>query len=400
MSDVVRQFPEGFTWGTATAAHQIEGGNTNNDWWDFEHDPDSFARESSGDACDSYHRWQEDADLVASLGLDNYRFSLEWSRIEPADGEFSQAALDHYARVCEGLKERGVDPVVTFHHFTSPRWIAEDGGWAAPETADRFAAFVERAAGRLDGLMTRACTINEPNIVSFCGYALGVFPPGRTGGVQAARDVNAVFVDGHRKAVDAIRAAAPGTPVGLTLSMTEYVAVDGGEERLAKERKLMEDDFLDATGGDDFLGVQTYTRTRVGPKGALGAEEGVPKLVMGYEYWPQSLEATLRRAWEYTGGKVPLWVTENGIGTDDDAQRIRYLDEALRGVLRAVADGVDVRGYTCWSLLDNFEWSFGYVPHFGLVEVDRTTFARTPKPSAAWLAEVARTGALPQTRAI
>ena len=127
---------------------------------------------------------REDADLVASLGLDDYRFSLEWSRIEPADGEFSQAALDHYARVCEGLRERGIDPVVTFHHFTSPRWIAQAGGWAAPGTADRFAAFVERAAARLDGLVTRACTINEPNIVSFCGYALGVFPPGRTDGVM------------------------------------------------------------------------------------------------------------------------------------------------------------------------------------------------------------------------
>ena len=390
-------FPEGFTWGTATAAHQIEGGNTNNDWWHFEHTTGSGTREPSGDATDSYHRWREDADIVASLGLDNHRFSLEWSRIEPADGEFSRAALDHYARVCEGLKERGIDPVVTFHHFTTPQWLAAKGGWEEPDTADRFAAFVEKASARLDGLMSRACTINEPNIVSMMGYGVGIFPPGQTMGIPFVRAVNATLVDAHRKAVDAIRANAPGTPVGLTLSMAEYVAVDGGESRMEKERALMEDMFLDATTGDDFLGVQTYSRTRIGPKGMVGGEAGVPTLVMGYELWPQALEATLRRAWEYTGGNVPLLVTENGIGTDDDAQRIEYLQEALAGVLRALADGIDVRGYTCWSLLDNFEWAFGYVPRFGLVEVDRTTFARTPKPSAHWLAEVARTGVLPAT---
>lgn len=394
-ADLTKAFPDGFTWGTATAAHQIEGGNTNNDWWTFEHDPTSPAVESSGDATDSYHRWREDADIVASLGLDNYRFSLEWSRIEPADGEFSQAALDHYARVCEGLKERGIDPVVTFHHFTSPQWLADQGGWENPATADRFATFVEKASARLDGLMAKACTINEPNIVAMCGYGLGFFPPGRAEGMATAEAVGGVFVDAHRKAVEAVRANAPGTPVGLTVSSAEYVAVDGGEERMAEERRVMEDRYYDAVDGDDFLGIQTYSRTRVGPHGMVGAEAGVPTLIMGYEYWPQSLEATLRRAWDYTGGRVPLLVTENGIGTDDDTQRIAYLQAALEGVQRAIADGVDVRGYTCWSLLDNFEWSFGYGPHFGLVEVDRTTFARTPKPSARWLASVAANNALP-----
>lgn len=394
-SDASKTFPDGFTWGTATAAHQIEGGNTNNDWWAFEHDPSSPAAESSGDGCDSYHRWREDADIVAELGLDNYRFSLEWSRIEPADGEFSQAALDHYARVCEGLKERGIDPVVTFHHFTTPQWLAAKGGWQDPAIVERFGAFVDKAAARLDGLMSKACTINEPNVVAFVGHVLGFFPPGLMLGNDELERIDGIFVDAHRRAVDGIRAHAPGTPVGLTLSMAEWVAVDGGEARLEEERRLSEDIFLDATGGDDFLGVQTYSRNRVGPNGAVGGEEGVETLIMGYEYWPQSLEATLRRAWDYTGGSVPLLVTENGIGTDDDQQRIRYLGEALEGVLRAIADGIDVRGYTCWSLLDNFEWSFGYAPRFGIVEVDRTTFARTPKASARWLAGVAAANALP-----
>lgn len=396
-ADLTKAFPDGFTWGTATAAHQIEGGNTNNDWWTFEHDPSSPAAESSGDATDSYHRWREDADIVASLGLDNYRFSLEWSRIEPADGEFSQAALDHYARMCEGLKERGIDPVVTFHHFTSPQWLADQGGWENPATADRFATFVEKASARLDGLMAKACTINEPNIVAMCGYALGVFPPGRADGMAKVEQVGDVFIDAHRKAVDAVRANAPGTPVGISVSATEWVALEGGEERMAEERRVMEDRYFDATDGDDFLGIQTYTRTRIGPDGMVGAEEGVPTLIMGYEYWPQALEATLRRAWDYTGGRIPLLVTENGIGTDDDAQRIAYLRTALEGVLRAIGDGVEVQGYTCWSLLDNFEWMFGYGPRFGVVEVDRTTFVRTPKPSAQWLAGVAAANALPAT---
>ena len=390
-----KTFPPHFTWGTATAAHQIEGGNTNNDWWAFEHTPGSPAVESSGDATDSYHRWRDDADLVASLGFDNYRFSLEWSRIEPADGEFSQAALDHYARLCEGLRERGIDPVVTFHHFTTPQWLAAQGGWESPSTADRFAEFAGRAAQRLNGLMSSACTINEPNVVSFVGYGLGFFPPGKQLPMGEVEAINDTFVRAHRNAVDAIRTNAPGTPVGLTVSTSEWVAVDGGEARVNEERRVSEDMFFDATVGDDFLGIQTYSRQRIGPKGNVGAEAGVETLVMGYEYWPQALEATLRRAWEYTGGRIPLLVTENGIGTDDDEQRIRFVGAALEGVLRAISDGIDVRGYTYWSLLDNFEWSFGYRPRFGLTGVDRSTFTRTLKPSAHWLARVMKANALP-----
>ena len=397
-----RHFPDGFTWGTATAAHQIEGGNWNNDWWAFEHTPGSGVVEPSGDACDSWHRWADDADIVAGLGLDNYRFSVEWSRIEPEDGEWSTAALDHYARLCDGLRDRGIDPVVTFHHFTNPRWLAERGGWERPETAERFAAFCERVAAHLGpDRIARACTINEPNIVAFCGWVLGVFPPARTD-LGLSRQVGEHFVDGHRRAVDAIRAAAPGVPVGLTLSMQEWTPVgdtaeelDAAQARIDSGRSLMEDVFLAATDGDDFVGVQTYSRSRWSGQGMLGAEEGVERLIMGYEYWPQSLEATIRRAWEVTGGRVPIVVTENGIGTDDDEQRIRYTHTALEGVLACLADGIDVRGYTYWSLLDNFEWAFGYGPRFGLVDVDRTTFTRTPKPSADWFGAVARANALP-----
>ncbi|HEX6392561.1 MAG TPA: family 1 glycosylhydrolase [Acidimicrobiales bacterium] len=387
-------FPDGFRWGTATAAHQIEGGNTNNDWWRWEHTSGSGVAEPSGDACDSWHRWNEDGDIVAGLGLDHYRFSLEWSRIEPARGEWSVAALDHYRRVCDYLRERDVEPIVTFHHFTTPAWLADDGGWEKEGIVDRFAEFCHRSAAALGQSIGRACTLNEPNVVATMGYVMGMFPPGRND-PDAARDVTANMVAAHRTAVEAIRSEAPSVPVGLTLSMTDYQPAEGGEEKTANIRAAHEDVFLQAIAGDDFLGVQTYTRMLIGPNGWVGPEPGVEVLPMGYELWPQALAACLRRAWAVTGGEVPLWVTENGIGTDDDQQRIDFVAAALRGVLDVIDEGVRVDGYTYWSLLDNFEWAFGYRPHFGLVAVDRTTFERRPKPSARWFSEVARNNRLP-----
>ena len=397
-------FPDGFTWGTATAAHQIEGGNWNNDWWLFEHTPGSGTTEPSGDCCDSWNRWAEDADIVRDLGLDSYRFSLEWSRIEPEDGEWSTAALDHYARQCDGLRDRGIDPVVTFHHFTTPRWLAARGGWGTDEAVERFGAFCERAASHLGAdRIARACTINEPNVVAYYGFVEGLFPPGEKD-LGKGIDVLQRFARAHRVAVDALRSAVPSVPVGLTVALQDWVAVGDTEEELAaaqsgleRSRALMEDDLLRATNGDDFVGVQTYSRLRWGPEGMLGPEEGVDTLVMGYEYWPESLEGTIRHTWDVTGGEVPILVTENGIGTDDDEQRIRYTRSALEGVLRCLGDGIDVRGYKYWSLLDNFEWAHGYGARFGLVDVDRTTFVRSPKPSARWYGDVARANALPST---
>jgi beta-glucosidase len=241
--------------------------------------------------------------------------------------------------------------------------------------------------------MARACTINEPNIVATMGWHAGMFPPGKSD-VALARTVSARLADAHRVAVDAIRQNAPGVPVGLTLSMTDYQPAAGGHEKLESIRHHAEDVFLDAVEGDDFVGVQVYTRMLIGPDGWIGYEDGVPVLDMGYEFYPAALGNCLRRAWDYTGGSIPLLVTENGIGTTDDEQRIDYVRQALGGVLDAVADGVDVRGYTYWSLLDNFEWALGYRPRFGLVSVDRATFARTAKPSAAWLAGVAAANAV------
>jgi beta-glucosidase len=318
---------------------------------------------------------------------------VEWSRIEPAEGEFSRAALAHYRRQCEGLRERGVNPVVTFHHFTTPGWLAAQGGWEGRVAVDRFTRFCDVVARELADVMTAACTINEPNIVATMGWHAGMFPPGKTD-KELSYAVGARLVEGHRAGVHAIRNAAPGVPVGLTLSMTDYQLAPGGEGRLETIRHHAEDVFLDGTQGDDFLGVQVYTRMRIGPDGWAGYEDGVPVLDMGYEFYPQSLGNCLRRASGYTRAALPLIVTENGIGTTDDAQRIDYVRQALRGVLDVIAEGVDVRGYTYWSLLDNFEWAFGYRPRFGLVGVDRATFARSPKPSATWLASIAAANAL------
>jgi beta-glucosidase len=387
-----RRFPDRFVWGTATAAHQVEGGNWNNDWWMWEHDPESPCQEPSGDACDSWHRWPDDVRLLAEIGFNAYRFSLEWSRIEPEEGEFSRAALDHYRRMAAACLERGLEPIVTFHHFTTPRWVVARGGWTAPETADRFARFCARAAEHLRGVLGRACTLNEPNIVATMGYLYAIFPPGRRA-PDLRRRANAVLIEAHHKAAAAIRAAA-GVPVGLTLAMSDYQALPGGEAERDRYRRDMEDVFLEAARADEFLGVQCYSRTRIGPDGMVGPDHGARLTQMGYEFWPEALEATIRRAGEMAPG-VPILVTENGIATEDDGERIEYVRRALDGVLACLADGVDVRGYVYWSLLDNFEWIFGYRPTFGLVAVDRSTQERRPKPSARWLGGVARANAVP-----
>jgi beta-glucosidase len=385
-------FPDGFLWGAATAAHQIEGGNVNNDWWAWEHTPGSGCAESSGDACDSLHRWPEDVALVADMGLGAYRFSLEWSRIEPAEGEFSLAALDRYRRMCAACLEHGVTPVVTFHHFTLPLWLSARGGWESPDAPDRFARFVMRATAHLGDLIGWACTINEPNVTGVMGYTQGAFPPGVKGELQRHLAVNDVMVDAHRRAVDALRSGPGDFPVGVTLSMAELVAEPGGEVIRDAAEEILENRFLRGTDGDDFIGVQCYTRMHFGPEGQAPDDPSLPQTQMGYEVWPPAVSYAVRRTAAVTG--LPVLVTESGIGTEDDAQRITYLDAVLRGVASCIDDGVDVRGFFAWTLLDNFEWNDGYRPKFGLHSVDPVTFERLAKPSAGWFGAVAQANAL------
>jgi len=388
---ITRALPDGFIWGTATAAHQTEGGNWNNDWWMWEHDPTSPCVETSGDACDHFWRYPQDIAMLADLGFGAYRFSLEWSRIEPEEGEWSRSALDHYRRMLACCHEHGILPVLTYHHFTIPRWVAADGGFSERPTAERFARFCEHAAGALGDLVGISCTINEPNVVSLLGYLLGRFPPGLTDG-DAYFQANDVMVEAHRLAYDAIKSGPGDSPVGLTLSMADFQAEPGGEEMMQTARHSMEDVFLEAARGNDYVGAQMYTRIRFGESGLLGPEDGVRTTLMGYEFWPQSLEATVRRAAEIA--QIPVIVTENGISVTDDAERVEYVTAALQGLGRCLDDGIDVRGYFYWSLLDNFEWAEGYGPTFGLVGVDRQTQERTVKPSARWLGAMARANTL------
>ncbi len=386
-------FPEGFLWGVAAAAHQIEGGNWNNDWWMFEHQSGTPCKEPSGDCTDSYHRYGDDIALVRDLGFGAYRFSIEWSRIEPEDGEFSRAALDHYRRMLAACHENGALPVVTFHHFSTPRWMAAAGGWESPAIVDKFARYCEHAVAHLGDLVAIGCTINEPNIVSLMGYLVGVFPPGRRD-LAAYETVNENLKAAHRRAYDVVKAGPGDFPVGSCIAMGDWWAPEGGEDALARTRHMHEGQHLEAARGDDFVGVQAYSRTRLDETGRpLGPEEGVEVVSsMGYEFWPQSLEVAVRHAAEIA--QAPVYVTENGLGHDDDARRVAYVQSALEGVGRCLDDGIDVRGYFYWSLLDNFEWALGYAPRFGIVSVDRATFARTPKPSAAWLGGIARANRL------
>jgi beta-glucosidase len=277
--------------------------------------------------------------------------------------------------------------------------VASAGGWTEPATGERFLRFAERVAAHLGDLVGRWCTFNEPNMVATMGHLAGVFPPGRRDRALR-RAVNDVFVAAHLAAVPMLHASGTA-PVGLTVAMEQMWPVGDTAEELATAQSRadhildgLEDPFLVAAQGDDYVGVQTYSRLRVGPEGALGPEEGVRRTIMGYEFWPETLEACIRRATLVTEG-VPVLVTENGIATADDAERIEYVERALRGVLTCLADGITVLGYTYWSLLDNFEWSLGYGPTFGLIAVDRDTQERRVKPSARWLGAVARANALP-----
>jgi beta-glucosidase len=255
-----------------------------------------------------------------------------------------------------------------------------------------FSRFVTRAAAHLGDLIGWACTINELNLIGVMGYALGSSPPGVKDDFIRHLAVNDSIVQAHRLGVEAMRSGPGNYPVGLTLSMDEMVAAPGGEEVLAAAQEILEDRFFRATEGDDFIGVQCYSRVHFGPEGQAPNDPNVPVTQMGYEYWPQGVEHCARRAAEMTG--IPILLTESGIATDNDSERIAYISDALRGVKRALDDGVDIRGYFVWSLLDNFEWSNGFGPKFGLHSVDPETFARHRKPSASWFGSVARANGL------
>ena len=417
-------FPPDFLWGAATAAYQVEGGNTNSDWWDWERAPGSPVAEPAGNAVEHYTRYPQDIGLIASLGLNTYRFSIEWARIEPAEGTFDAAELDHYRRVVECVLQNGLAPMVTLNHFTLPRWVAAEGGWASKRVPALFERYSRRVVEALGDGVRWYCTINEPTTVATGGYigAWG-FPPG-TADMGAWRRVSAGLIDGHKRVLAAIHESRPGARVGLAVYSAEHASNAGGKAANDFNLWMNEDLYLEAARDDDFIGVQTYTRlhvfrpriaspltraalairpleNRVVPRvlGMSTSGPGIPALPgtrttqMGWEFRPEAIGEVIRRIARIYPDK-DLVVTENGVATADDREREEFIARALTGVHAAMADGIRVRGYIHWSLMDNFEWAQGYKMNFGLIGVDRATQERTVKPSARMLGQIARAGCL------
>ncbi len=386
--------PEGFLWGASTAAHQIEGNNVNSDFWAMEHAEPRGARirEASGDACDSYHRYRDDIALLADAGLNAYRFSFEWARLEPAEGAFSRAELLHYRDMIDACHERGVEPVITLHHFTTPRWFAESGGWKRADAIDRFAAYVAFCCEAL-GDVRWVVTINEPNILALFDHLHGddADPTPDTATVAMAqlpmpslafaRRIGAV----HRAAVAVLRERTRAK-VGWAIACQAFTPTPGNRARFDEVFHAWEGAYLAWSAGDDFIGVQSYTSQPVDADGPVPHPQSPDNTLTGWAYRPDALGINLERLWALAG--IPLLVTENGIATDDDVRRIAYTTGALQGMEAAIAAGAQGLGYLHWSLLDNYEWG-SFLPTFGLIAVDRSSFVRSPKPSLAWLGRIA-----------
>ena len=418
-------FPKEFLIGAATAAHQVEGNNIHSDYWAQELLPHSSFTEPSGTACAHYNRYEEDIRLLAKAGLNAYRFSIEWARIEPEEGQFDEQEIEHYRGVIRCCRANGVEPIVTLLHFTSPVWLIRKGGWEAESTVGYFRRYAAHVTEKLGAELSYICTINEANM----GLQLAAISKRfELMAKQAAANASAKKAEGtvqvgmnfqkmmenlkyaamenaqafgtpqpqifvssrtpegdalvfraHQAAKAAIKEICPQIKVGVTLSMHDLQALPGGEKFAADAWAEEFTHYLPYIEGDDFLGVQNYTRTLYGPQGQLPAPEGAELTQMDYEFYPEALEHVIRRVHEDFKGD--LIVTENGIATADDARRVEFIHRALAGVERCIEDGIPVRGYCHWSLMDNFEWQKGYAMMFGLIAVDRETLERKPKES-------------------
>ncbi|WP_239163271.1 GH1 family beta-glucosidase [Paractinoplanes rishiriensis] len=424
------EFPAGFVVGVSTAAYQIEGavdaGGRGASIWDtFSHTPGRTRDGDTGDvACDHYHRWAEDLALMAELGVDAYRFSVAWPRIQPdGTGKPNPDGLAFYDRLVDGLLARGIAPVPTLFHWDLPQALEDRGGWLARETAERFAEYAGHVAARLGDRVRRWITLNEPVVHMAQGYAWGTHAPGRQLLLDALPVAHHQLL-GHGLAVRALREHG-AAEVMITNNCTPVLPASDDEADQAAaavydafHNRLFNDpvllgtypDFLSAGLGDvlrdgdlqvistplDALGINYYNPTKVGapPAGAdlpfeMRTIEGVPTTAFGWPVVPDGLHDLLTGLRETYGGALPpIYITENGCSTADgtaDQFRVDYLDSHLRAVHRAIGGGVDVRGYFVWSLLDNFEWAEGYSQRFGLVRVDFESQQRTPKNSYHWL---------------
>ncbi len=413
------RFPDGFLWGASTSAHQVEGNNIHNDWWAWEQA--GRVAQPSGAACDHYNRYRADFDLAQSIGHTAHRFSLEWSRIEPEEGRWSDAALEHYRDVLAALRERGMEPVVTLFHYTLPQWMAEKGGWENPAIERAMERYTEKVMEVLGPHARWWITLNEPVVQVFKGWLLGQWPPGRVRAWATALKVLRHMLRAHVRMYHVIHTRRPDAMVSIAKHALALSPDDPtrwlDRRSVAVRGHLFNHLFLEAlhTGALrvpglfwenlpmgrtlDFIGVNYYTRDFVRNSGY-----SLPGMVgdfatrdhrqqrgklneLGWEVYPEGLAQFLR---EYSRYKLPILITENGIPTKNDDDRWMFIYMHLWQIARAVADGVDVVGYMHWSLLDNFEWADGYGARFGLIEVDFATQERRIRPSAWRYAQIIR----------
>jgi beta-glucosidase len=379
-----------FLLGVATSSHQVDGGEPPNDWTLWERA--GRTRDRSGAAADHWGKFREDVALFASLGANAYRFSLEWSRLEPDPGRYDAAAFDHYRAMLEACRDFGIAPMVTLTHFTLPAWLARDGGWEGAAAVPRFAALARRVAAELRGVPFW-CTVNEPNVLALMGYVVGDWPPGANSAVRAAR-VLAAEMRGHREAYRAIKHAQPGALVGIAHNLVDFRPArdtPGDRAAAAMASWLFNHYPIRAAGDQDFIGVNYYA-----PRWASARRPFAPAVTdaahpaatdMGWPVVPEGMRSVLLSLRQY---RRPILVTENGIATDNEAARGDYIRRHRAALEGARAEGADVRGYFYWSGLDNFEWVEGYRPHFGLVAVDRNTLRRTVKAGAEAFTEWGR----------
>lgn len=406
-------FPENFLWGTATCAHQVEGDNIHSDWWAYEQIPGKIRNgDRSGKACDHYHRYEEDFDLCRKINNNSHRISIEWARIEPRPGEIDNDAIDHYHKVLEALKKRSLTPFVTVHHFTLPMWFAMRGGFSVEANLRHFERYVTLLANEFGQEVEFWNTINEPAIYSTMSYLAGFFPPGETSFRLFNKVMNNILA-AHALCYHALKSANDKALVGIVKNIPYFNPATPGSWGDAKAAALQDwffNEFMlnaiatgrrkrplgngrilpGLEGSTDFYGLNYYNQCLCTWKNPIRPEIAAPNeraTQLGWTPYPIGLQKNLLRLAKYN---KPIYITENGIGTDDDTWRCSFLLEHLRQVRLAIDAGADVRGYFQWSLIDNFEWIDGYNSQFGLIGYDHKTFARQPRPSFDLYGKVAK----------
>lgn len=409
----------GFLLGASTSAHQVEGNNIYSDCWALEQMNNSGYKEPSLDALDHYNHFEEDIHLMAEAGLNAYRFGIEWARIEPVKGKYNEIEIEHYRKVLACCKENGITPIVTMHHFSSPKWLISEGGWESESTLQYFVNYCRYVVKKLGKQMEYVCTINEANMgLQIASVAkemmikMGINPQiglnfeelpevqerkaaeAAVFGLKPEQPVNhflsmrtkqgdTLIMRIHEASRDAMKAECPHLKIGVTLSLFDLSVQPGGE--LLAEKEWEEDfvHYLPYLQKDDFIGVQNYTRKRISEHGSLPVPKNSEVTQMGFEFYPQAIGHVIQKVSKQL--KKPILVTENGVATDDDTRRIDFIKSAITGIKECMDDGIPVIGYLYWSLMDNFEWQEGYDKTFGLIAVDRKTQKRYPKPSLKYL---------------